>query len=190
METIESAPVGSIIGICGLGTGRQQLHSNRAYLISDRYPGEVTVLPDETTVLQIKVKGEVLLVPGTRQNVQTCLVFHGVNISSISVKCLRRRPESWQTTSRININFINSQDLINPAYATYWHFGTPLIGTLDHQHKKSGKPSNRKDDRCVPPEFKKLLIVLPMTWRTVKLWSRILNQQHLELQMKRSMKQT
>jgi len=57
MKTIESAPVGSSIGMCGLGTGRQKLHSNRAYLISDRYPGEVTVLPDEATVLQIKDKG-------------------------------------------------------------------------------------------------------------------------------------
>jgi hypothetical protein len=56
LKTIENAPVGSSIGLCGLGTGRKQSHSNRAYIISDRCPVEVTVLPDEATVHETKSK--------------------------------------------------------------------------------------------------------------------------------------
>ena len=101
METIISAPVGSIIGICGLGTGRQQLHSNRAYLISSRCPGEVTVLPDETTVLPdettvLQIKGKGGRPPGSGDKAKCTDLSslpwseHIVNLCQISQKEARK----------------------------------------------------------------------------------------------------
>ena len=148
MKTIESAPMGSSIGLFGLGTGQKKIHSNRAYIISDRYPGEVTVLRDEVTVLQTKGKGGRPRGSGDKAKLTDLSSLpwsvHIVNLSQMS--CKDARILAKQLTDKYALHRLPRAQ--QPSFPNIWSLWKSLDGDTCRRappkSQKQFKPHRQK----------------------------------------------